>query len=192
MGGSYKQCAECRGRALSIATRCPGCGREFPAREEADGGGGRKPGRSLSPSVPVVVLAGLGIVVASQVGRAAFPREQRSSLGAALTAPGPAEVGAAGSETGTAVAPESASPDSVPASAAAADDPPATAVLVAHRTIHLRSARSRRAALEAVLEPGDTLALDSLVGNWYRVTFEGEVMGYVAWSGIEGRAARGQ
>jgi hypothetical protein len=29
MGGSYRQCSECGKRALSIATRCPGCGREL-------------------------------------------------------------------------------------------------------------------------------------------------------------------
>ena len=180
MGQSYKQCTECGARALSIATRCPGCGGEFPAAEEAGagGGGGRKPRRSISLSLPGVVLAGVGILVASQVGRAAFPTEQRSSLGAAVTAPEPAEVGAAGSGSGSATAPSSVPADTAPVSAAAADEPPATAVLVARGMIYLRSARSRSAPLEAVLERGDTLSLDSLAGGWYRVTFEGAVMGY--------------
>jgi hypothetical protein len=72
------------------------------------------------------------------------------------------------------------------------EDPPAAAVLVAQRMVYLRGARSRTAPLEAVLEAGDTLVVDSLAGGWYRVTFEGEVMGYAPWSGIEGRAARGE
>ena len=83
MGGSYKRCSGCGGRALSIATRCPGCGGEFPVAEEADGRPARKVGWPISLSMPVVVLAGAGIVVVSQIGRTASPREQRSSFGAA-------------------------------------------------------------------------------------------------------------
>jgi hypothetical protein len=180
MGGSYKRCAGCGGRALSIATRCPGCGGEFPAGEEGLSGGRRTPRRSTSPSVPVVVLAGLGIVVASQVGRTVFPRERRSSYGAAVSAAEPMEVGA------VPPAPAKAPP------VAASGTPPVTAVLVAHRLIYMRKARSRSTPLEAVLEPGDTLTVDSLVRGWYRVTFEGEVMGYAERSSIESSSAPGR
>jgi uncharacterized protein YgiM (DUF1202 family) len=50
--------------------------------------------------------------------------------------------------------------------------------LVARTWTNVRSARSTRAGLEAVLTPGDTVFADSLTRDWYRVTFEGEVMGY--------------
>lgn len=176
MGGSYKGCPTCGARALSIATRCPGCGGEFLAGEEPNGTGRRLPRLSIPLSAPAVVLAGIGIVVASQVGRTASVREERSSLGAAVTADVPTEVGAAG--TG-------AVPDSVAATPAGRAPPLAAAVLVTDRTIYLRQARSRSAALEAVLEPGDTLAVDSLSGGWYRVRFEGAVMGYAEGSRVD-------
>jgi hypothetical protein len=163
MGGSYKRCSGCGGRALSIATRCPGCGGEFAIPEKAGGPGSRTPRLSIPLSAPIVVLAGAGIVLASQVGRTASPPAQRSSLGAAVSAAIPSEVHD---------------------SAAAAAEPTPAPVLVAHRTIYLRSARSRSAPLEAVLEPGDTLSVDALIGGWYRVTFEGAVMGYAEVSGL--------
>jgi hypothetical protein len=50
--------------------------------------------------------------------------------------------------------------------------------LVARTWTNVRTARSTRAGLEAVLTPGDTVFADSLDRDWYRVTFEGEVMGY--------------
>jgi hypothetical protein len=50
--------------------------------------------------------------------------------------------------------------------------------LVARTWTNVRSARSTRAGLEAVLAPGDTVFADSLTRDWYRVAFEGEAMGY--------------
>ena len=176
MGGSYKRCSGCGGRALSIATRCPGCGGEFPVAEEADGRPARKVGWSISLSMPVVVLAGAGIVVVSQIGRTASPREQRSSFGAAAP------------EIATHSAPSAAASGTM-APSVAADAPPEATVLVAQRMVYLRKARSGSSALEAVLEAGDTLAVDSLVGGWYRVTFEGAVMGYAIESSVVGRGS---
>jgi hypothetical protein len=177
MGGSYKSCSGCGRRALSIATRCPRCGAEFPIAEAAGRAGGWKPKLSLPLSAPAVVLAGIGVVLASQVGRAGLPREQRSTLGAVAQV----EVGAAGS---------GAAADASPSATSSGVMAPASEVLVAHRTIYLRQARSRGAALEAVLEAGDTLAVDSLVGGWFRVTFEGAVMGYAERGSLDTLAAR--
>jgi hypothetical protein len=95
---------------------------------------------------------------------------------------------------------ESLSPDSTPGSAgsAAADSSevayalgataqldtasveatPAGGMLVAKTWTNVRRSRSRRAELEAVLSPGDTVFADSLQRDWYRVSYEGEVMGY--------------
>jgi hypothetical protein len=59
MGGSYIQCSECGKRALSIATRCPGCGRELPPRPERRAGRTIDLGRILPlPLVVVDLLAG--------------------------------------------------------------------------------------------------------------------------------------
>jgi hypothetical protein len=43
---------------------------------------------------------------------------------------------------------------------------------------NVRSRRSVGADLVAVLLPGDTVLADSLSRGWWRVTFEGKVMGY--------------
>jgi hypothetical protein len=43
----------------------------------------------------------------------------------------------------------------------------------------VRKSRSKRADVEAVLLPGDTVLADSLEGGWYRVALEGDVLGYV-------------
>ena len=48
MAGSYRQCDTCGKRALSIAIRCPGCGREFPAKI-VQNYGGLELGRFLTP-----------------------------------------------------------------------------------------------------------------------------------------------
>jgi hypothetical protein len=55
---------------------------------------------------------------------------------------------------------------------------PAGGILVARTWTNVRRSRSRRAELEAVLTPGDTVFADSLQRDWYRVAFQGEVMGY--------------
>jgi hypothetical protein len=55
---------------------------------------------------------------------------------------------------------------------------PAGGVLVARTWTNVRRSRSRRAELEAVLTPGDSVFADSLQRDWYRVAYEGEVMGY--------------
>ena len=83
MGGSYRQCTECGKRALSIATRCPGCGRELPAPAVPEGGPALDLRRFLSPGVVAGVLAGAAIVTATRLDRSSQPLEDRSSFVAA-------------------------------------------------------------------------------------------------------------
>ena len=63
MSGSYRECSECGKRALSIATRCPGCGRELPA--------GPAPSRAmdLGRYLPLAALTGVIAVGAASDGR---------------------------------------------------------------------------------------------------------------------------
>lgn len=156
MGGSYRQCSECGKRALSIATRCPGCGRELPApaAPEAD------PVLDLrlfrSPSVLGGILATLAVLTAAALARSPRPLEQQSSLAVAQSASGWSAV-------------------AYTATAAAAS---AGEVLVARTWTHVRKSRSKGADVEAVLLPGDTVLADSLDRGWYRVALEGEVLGY--------------
>src|ERR671910_1034674 len=72
MAGSYRQCDACGKRALSIAIRCPGCGREYPARvvPKSDGLELR---RFLTPKAIAAVLALVAVLVSASVGRGGQP-----------------------------------------------------------------------------------------------------------------------
>ena len=155
MGGSYRQCHECGKRALSIATRCPGCGREFSAPAVPESGPALDLGRFLSPGVVAGVLAAAAIVAAAMLGRHGQPQEDQSSFVAADSI-------AAYSEGAYAALPAESEGE----------------LLVARTWTNVRRSRSKRAGLEAVLTPGDTVFADSLERGWYRVALEGEVLGY--------------
>jgi hypothetical protein len=171
MSGSYRQCSQCGKRALSIATRCPGCGRELPEPAVPD-----QPAVDLGRlrSVPVVLglLTLIVVLMGIRVGkRPPQPAGEESSFVApAATAP-------------LAVDPLAATPrlDRPAAAAPAADT---GRLLVARSWTHVRIRRSREAELSAVLMPGDTVLADSLRQGWYRVALEGEVMGYAYKSGL--------
>ncbi len=154
MSGSYRQCSECGKRALSIATRCPGCGREFPPGPERGRGAGTDMGRFL-PLLAVAAVLATGAVLMTRVSR----RSTRA----------PAEVESSSIAPTTRV-------DS--ATAAAATAASVGEVLVAKTWTHVRNRRSVRGDVEAVLLPGDTVVADSLARGWHRVALEGEVLGY--------------
>jgi len=166
MSGSYRQCSECGKRALSIATRCPGCGRELPA-PEADPVLDLR--RFLSPRVLGGIIATIAVLTAAALARSRRPLEQQSSLAVAQSASALSAV----AYTTTAAA----RLDTV----TAAPLPTASAgeVLVARTWTNVRKSRSKRADVEAMLLPGDTVLADSLDRGWYRVALEGEVLGYV-------------
>jgi uncharacterized protein YgiM (DUF1202 family) len=50
---------------------------------------------------------------------------------------------------------------------------------------NVRTGRSIGADVAAVLLPGDTVLVDSLQRGWWRVTFEGKVVGYVHRSTVQ-------
>jgi hypothetical protein len=156
MGQSNRrQCIECGQRALSIATRCPGCGREFPASAEPEGGPDLGLGRFLSPRVAAWVLAAAAVLTAAMLGRTSRPVSDSAAS---------SEVGyAMGATTllDTAATAESAG-----------------RLLVARTWASVRKSPSKGASLEAVLTPGDTVVADLLERGWYRVALEGEVLGY--------------
>jgi hypothetical protein len=152
MSGSYKQCPNCGKRALSIATRCPGCGREFPARPEARRGPAVRLGRYL-PWLAGVLTVG-AVLVTGVLGRVG-PVEQESSSVA-----------------------ETPRVDTTTAAASPAASAPAGELLVARTWTHVRNRRSVAGDVDAILLPGDTVLADSLSRGWYRVALEGEVLGY--------------
>jgi hypothetical protein len=189
MGGSYRRCIECGKRALSIATRCPGCGRELPAPAVPGGGPALALGRFLSPGVVAGALATAAILTTAALGRSSQPLELESSFVAAGSTTASPEA-AASPEVVYAVA-ATARLDTASATALPAESP--AELLVARTWTHVRKSRSKSADLEAVLTPGDTVLADSLERGWYRVALEGEVLGYVHRSTLAGgRAATGQ
>ena len=150
MGGSYRQCPECGKRALSIATRCPGCGREFTAPAVPEGSG-LDLRRFLTPGAVVALLAVAAVLASAGLRRTGPPDQEQSGLVTAETAARVIE--AAVSET-------------------------AGELRVARTWANVRQSRSVRAPLEAMLLPGDTVLADSLARGWYRVALYGEVLGY--------------
>ena len=166
MGGSYRQCSECGKRALSIATRCPGCGRELERPQAIEPGPELGFGRYVSPG-----LAGLAALAAVIVGiELVGDAGPDDGSGARVVA----EAGVAESSEVAYALGAMAHLDS----ASVEPTPEAGELLVARTWTNVRRERSRRAELEAVLTPGDTVYADSLLKDWYRVTFEGEAMGY--------------
>ena len=164
MATTYRECPSCGKRALSIATRCPGCGQEFPSqpiRWQAARPDTGRAGPLWAAAVILLAVAGV-LTLATRRGAAG---DGDSPVTADTRAEPPVEL-----ETAQAAA-SPAMPDSVPS---------AGAVPRRARTwtkVHGR--RSTRADLVAVLLPGDTVLADSLRGGWWRVALEGRVLGYV-------------
>jgi hypothetical protein len=157
MGGSYRQCGVCGKRALSIATRCPGCGRELDAPEVPEHGGVRDWKHYLKPTVGIAAA----LVAVSLLALAGLSRNNR-------TASAKLELESSMATT----------PVLDTATAAALPAEPVAEVRVARDWTNVRKSRSVKAPLEAVLMPGDTVLADSLGKGWYRVALDGEVLGY--------------
>src|ERR671911_1156400 len=91
MAGSYRQCDACGKRALSIAIRCPGCGREFPARIVPKEGG-LELGRFIRPKAVAALLAIVAVLVSSRLGRAGQPTEVRAEVESSMGSTGPLDT----------------------------------------------------------------------------------------------------
>ena len=171
MSGSYRQCSECGKRALSIATRCPGCGRELPDPAVPD-----QPAIDLGQlrSVPVILGMLTLIVVLGGIRVGKQPPQPAGEESSFVAPAAPARL---------AVDPLAATPR-VDRPAAAAPAPDTARLLVARSWTRVRIRPSPKAELSAMLTPGDTVLADSLRQGWYRVALEGEVMGYAYKSGL--------
>jgi hypothetical protein len=169
MGGSYRQCSACGKRALSIATRCPGCGRELDAPEVPEHGGVRDWKHYLKPTAGVAAgLVAVSLLVLAGVSRNSQPANAKLEVESSMAT-------TAALDTATI--------------AASAAEPPAE-VRVARDWTNVRKARSVKAPLEAVLMPGDTVLADSLGKGWYRVALDGEVLGYAHQSTLTSAITR--
>jgi len=176
MGGSYRQCGECGKRALSIATRCPGCGRELPVPAGPEDGPAVELARYVQPGVAGLVAVA-AVLVAMEIGGSARVSDQTDSPATAESRA--ADSIAASSEVAYAIG------GTARLDRASVEATPPAELLVARTWTNVRLARSRRAELGAVLMPGDTVLADSLQRDWYRVALDGEVMGYAHRSTLQ-------
>ena len=168
MSESYRKCLECGKRALSFATRCPGCGIELPDPAPF---GAHTPDLNRFLWVKIVMAAlaaGVMLALLARGPGSPAPLGAETSLVASLPSEIPTPVGDLPTttprlDTTTVAAPAMAT---------------AGMPLIAKGWTHVRSRRTVNATLEAVLTPGDTVVADSLVNGWYRVALYGEVLGY--------------
>jgi hypothetical protein len=165
MGKTYRECPACGKRALSIATRCPGCGHELlsqPVMRQAP----QHTARLHPLALAVSILAAVGLI-ALLVLRGG-PRSPEVTASVVLPAEAPIAVDtahAAASPVMPAVTDSAPSAEAVPR--------------VARTWTKVHARRSVQGDLVAVLLPGDSVLADSLRGRWWRVALEGRVLGYV-------------
>lgn len=163
MAKTYRECPACGKRALRIATRCPGCGREFPTQPirwqtSPDT-------RSLRPLPVLAVILLVAVGLFSQIVRARLARDRDALATGAVRAEAPIALDTARAAASPVMPDSAPSPEAVPRHA---------------RTwtkVHDR--RSAKSDVVAVLLPDDSVLADSLRGGWWRVALEGRVLGYV-------------
>ncbi len=171
MGGSYRQCGVCGKRALSIATRCPGCGRELDAPEVPAHGGVRDWKHYLKPTVGIAAaLVAVSLLVFAGLSRNSQTASAKLELESSMATTPVLDTATAAASPAEAVA----------------------EVRVARDWTNVRKSRSVKAPLEAVLMPGDTVLADSLGKGWYRVALDGEVLGYAHQSTLSSATTQAQ
>ena len=130
------------------------------------------PVAKLGRFLPLVALAGLLLVGALSkaiIGRTSRPAVPEESS---------AIAGATREETSSVAAAPRVGKTAPAATARTHSAAPAPQQLIARTWTKVRNRRSTKADVEAVLLPGDTVAVDSLSHGWWRVALEGEVLGY--------------
>ncbi len=174
MSGSYRECGKCGKRALSFATRCPGCGIALPSPAPFEADGIPDSNRVLWMKVAMAVVASgvmLGLLARGPVRPT--PLGAETSYVKPVMVEKPAMLGSVMAATRSPAPVGSATGDDCRRAATTAGVP-----LIAKSWTHVRSRRTVNSTLEAVLTPGDTVVCDSLVNGWYRVALYGEVLGY--------------
>ena len=175
MTTTYVECPQCGKRALSVATRCPQCGFQFPPRplnRPSDRPSLGLTGTALAVGGAILAMVLLSVMVrrgpAPAGGTSATPARPDSTLSLqAPAAPAPASAEVADS--------------AAPSPAAPAPRLPAGPSVrrYAQTWVNVRGDRTRAAPAVGMLNPGDPVVVDSLVRGWYRVLKDGQAMGYV-------------
>jgi SH3 domain-containing protein len=182
---SYIECTQCGHKALSVASRCPHCGFEFPPRPlHRPMPEPRHDRRRASLVLGGALVAGV-VVVAALLHRSG----SRPADAGPVTAPADTAVsgatGIAGPDTGSAaLATDSARP-AAPAPRPAVAPARAGVTRYARTWINVREGRARATRSVRVLTPGEAVLVDSLRRGWYRVLADGRTLGYVHRSNLD-------
>ena len=207
MSTAYVECPRCGGRALSVATRCPHCGLDFPARPLRRSAG--RPDRTgLHRLLAVAGLLALGVllsVVAVQrkppatdtPAPATAPADTSPAVMTPAVTP-PRPVGAPDSTPApvpSAPVPSAPVPSAPVPSAPVPSAPPSRAPSPSPRPeaearaeglqryartwTNVRAGRGNSTPVTRVLQPGAAVLVDSLRRGWYRVLVDDRVVGYV-------------
>ena len=180
MTAVYVECPQCGKRALSVATRCPHCGHDFPARPlhlPIDPPSRRRSRTVLVAGVSLIALAVLALFLGQREPRQdASPHAMTPPEAASDTAAPPAAIAAS--------APDSVAvlPDTTPRLR-----PPSSAGprRYARTWVNVRGDPTRSSPTVGMLNPGDPVLVDSLVHGWYRVSVDGRILGYVHRSTLD-------
>lgn len=193
----YIECPECGQRALSVATRCPRCGHNYPQQpiwQQAPG-----PGLSgLRPLLPmagvlvaaVIIVVLIGRLVGARTATTPSSRSHAAVTGRPVPPPStPEPVATAGGSAPRAAPAAAPSSTVVPTAASAPAPAPAPASpgirRYARTWVNIRGARALVAPSVRVLKPGEAVMVDSLRRGWYRVLAEGRPVGYVYRSNLD-------
>jgi hypothetical protein len=174
---SYIECPQCGQKALSVATRCPRCGHNYPPQPIHRHTLGPELAR-YRPLLPIAGIIVTGVVLVVVIARWATPSPGAPVDTVPAVAPTPEPV----------PTPVAAADSDVPAVASAPATPPSYGGSVkryARTWINVRSGRARLAPVVRVLNPGAAVTVDSLIRGWYRVLAAGRPLGYVHRSNLD-------
>lgn len=179
---AYVECRQCGKRALSVATRCPHCGQDFPPQPFPGSVPRSDPDRLRRALVVTGGLVAAALAVAVTVllvdqragGRTVTPPPVATGLESPPT-PRDSSPLSAPASAGDSVGPSAPPPSTVP------PPPPAGQGVQRYATtwVNVRASRSGGAPTVGVLRPGDAVLVDSLRRGWYRVLVDDRTLGYV-------------
>ena len=175
---SYIECPQCGAKALSVATRCPRCGHNYPSQpiwKQAS----RSDLNRFRPLLPIVGVLVVGVVLVVAIARLAGPGRAAQPIASAPVRPAPMDS-APPAPPAAAAAPAAAET----VTPAPARQPARGLQRYARTWVNVRESRARGAAAVRVLSPGEAVTVDSLRRGWYRVLTDNHTLGYVHRSNL--------
>jgi len=182
---SYLECPKCGQKALSVATQCPRChtpfeGHSAPRRPPTP------PGLIIGVAVAILIIVGgvarrveiaADYMVPPAKAPARAPRPPAESV--AVTSPPAASHSLRPATADSARTPALPAPTTPPASPRPSNQSPTGEHRYARTWVNVRSGPSGKAPIVRILQPGESVQVDSLRDGWYQVLANGGPGGYV-------------